>query len=93
MYDHEQNRPYDVILSKIEVRRLLYDMNNFYKIQVNNAVALTYMDKASIRNSSTFSHVLIVIILSFGQTRLGKLYRPKSDCSTTQAISPYIKII
>ena len=53
MYDHEQNLPYDVILSKIEVRSLLYDMYNFYKMQVNNAVALTY--RASMGNSCTYS--------------------------------------
>ena len=34
MYDHEQNLPYDVILSKIDVRSLLFDMYNFYKMQV-----------------------------------------------------------
>ena len=35
MYDHEQNLPYDVILSKIDVRSLLFDMYNFYKMQVS----------------------------------------------------------
>ena len=34
-------------------------------MQVDSAVALTYMDRANIENSSTYSHVLIVIILSF----------------------------
>ena len=82
MYDNEQNRPYDVILSNIEVRSLPFDMYNFYKMQVNNAVALTYMDRASMGISCKYSHVLIVIILSFGQKGLGKLYRPRSDCST-----------
>ena len=43
MYDHEQNLPYDVILSKIEVRSLLYDMYNFYKMQVNRSLVQMFV--------------------------------------------------
>jgi predicted DNA-binding WGR domain protein len=34
VFDKENNRPYDIILSKIEVRSLLNDTYNFYKMQI-----------------------------------------------------------